>query len=78
MMLECWNAGMLVPLTWDDKAGCISARCGGKHLVLDLGLFHVSSLELSIQSHTFMVLLELQQSFGRLEVRKLTCDRMEP
>ena len=34
---------MPVPLTWDDKAGCISAHRGGKRLVMDLGFSYFFS-----------------------------------
>ena len=46
-----YNAGMPVPLTWDDKAGCISAHCGGKRLILDMGFarFFSGILEITAQ-----------------------------
>ena len=47
------DAGMPVPLTWDDKAGCISAHCGGTLLVWELGFAYFLSGDLEIHVQVF-------------------------
>ena len=62
---------MPVPLTWDDKAGCISAHRGGKRLVTDLCFSCIFS------RRAVLLLFEQQEIGWDIGAGKPTCGRME-
>ena len=58
------DARMPVPLSWDDKAGCISAHCGGERLVWDLRFAYFLSGALKVNVQFFWCFVSGKKLIG--------------